>query len=461
MTPLGSGEAGSSSVDCDLLSTYGIHFTPVEIPTSSQASYLSCMHPTSSLENSSEQPGAYRWWLIGMLWFVCFCNYADRQAIFSIFPLLRTDLHLTDLQLGVIGSSFMWMYALAGPLAGWLSDRVAPRNVILGALAFWSVVTGATALCHSYGSMVFFRTLGGLGEAFYIPAAMAMIGMYHSASTRSRAMALHQSGVYAGTIGGGALSGLIAQEHGWRSSFWVFGAAGVVLMVLLAVALRPTPANSNNAREEGSAFVRGVRDVLSNGRVLTLICVFIGANFVAVVFLTWLPTYLYTKFHLSLAHAGFSSTVYLQMASIAGVLLGGVLADRFAGKFAGGRQLIQAAGLFMGVPFLFLTGWSLSMAGLIAGMIGFGFFKGIYDANIWASLYDVIPVERRGVAAGTMNSLGWLGGGFAPILIAKAAERFGLGACMSATSSIYLCLGVVLLLLVRSMRKQAAPNYIA
>lgn len=415
--------------------------------------------PLISADPKTGHASPYRWWLIAMLWCVCFCNYADRQAIFSIFPLLRTDLHLTDLQLGVVGSSFMWMYALAGPLAGWLSDRVSPRNVILGALAFWSVVTGATAVCHSFGSMVLFRTLGGLGEAFYFPAAMALIGMYHSASTRSRAMALHQSGVYAGTIGGGALSALIAQEHGWRNSFFIFGAAGVVLMVILAVALRRPPEKTASSNNESRAdFFSGVRNVLANGRVLTLISVFIGANFVAVVFLTWLPTYLYTKFHLSLANAGFSATAYLQMASVTGVLLGGMLADRFAAKLTGGRQLIQATGLFLGVPFLFLTGWSLSMAGLIVGMIGFGFFKGMYDANIFASLYDVIPVERRGVAAGTMNSLGWLGGGFAPILIAKAAGRFGLGVCMSATSLIYLCLGVVLLLLVRNMRKQSATT---
>jgi MFS family permease len=419
------------------------------------------MQHVSSTESSNEQPGAYRWWLIAMLWCVCFCNYADRQVIFSIFPLLRTDLHLSNLQLGVVGSSFMWMYALAGPLAGWLSDRVSPRNVILGALAFWSVVTGATAFCHSFGSLVFFRTLGGLGEAFYFPAAMALIGLYHSAATRSRAMALHQSSVYAGTIGGGALSALIAQEHGWRNSFFIFGVAGVLLMLLLVIALRPSPQSRDANKSNGTSFVGGVRNVLSNGFVLTLICVFMGANFVAVVFLTWLPTYLYTKFHLSLANAGFSSTAYLQMASVTGVLLGGVLADRFTATLTGGRQLIQAVGLLMGVPFLFLTGWSLSMAGLIVGMIGFGFFKGMYDANIWASLYDVIPVERRGVAAGTMNSLGWLGGGFAPILIAKAAGRFGLGVCMSATSAIYLFLGVVLLLLVRTMRKQASADYIA
>jgi MFS family permease len=349
------------------------------------------------------------------------------------------------------------MYALAGPVAGWLSDRVSPRTVILGALIFWSVVTAGTAISHTFGVMIVFRTLGGLGEAFYFPAAMALIGLYHSSATRSRAMALHQSSVYAGTIGGGALSAAIAQDHGWRSSFVVFGVAGVLLGLVLLLFLRRPPARALlTETTTDQNFLHGVRDTLRSGRVVTLIGVFIGANFVAVVFLTWLPTFLYTKFHLSLAKAGFSSTAYLQMASVTGVLLGGVLADRFAAHRVGGRQMIQAAGLLMGVPFIFLTGWSLSMAGLIAGMIGFGFFKGMYDANIWASLYDVIPVERRGVAAGTMNSLGWLGGGFAPILIAAAAGRFGLSACLSATSAIYLCLGMVLLLLVRNMRRQAA-----
>ncbi|WP_260703699.1 MFS transporter [Edaphobacter flagellatus] len=409
---------------------------------------------TSAVSLNKHHQSSYRWWLIGMLWFVCFCNYADRQAIFSVFPPLRSELKLTDVQLGIVASSFMWMYALVGPIAGWVSDRVPPRTVILCALGFWSLVTAATAFCHSFELIVFFRTLGGLGEAFYFPAAMALIGLYHSAFTRSRAMALHQSGVYAGTIAGGTLAGFIAQEHSWRTSFIVFGAAGILLMVFLAIGLRKPPASASNIELNADQdFLRGVVDVLSRGRVLTLIGVFIGANFVAVVFLTWLPTFLYTKFHFGLAKAGFSSTAYLQIASVTGVLLGGALADRLASHRVGGRQLVQAVGLLLGVPFIYLTGWSLTMTGLIVGMVGFGFFKGMYDANIWASLYDVIPVERRGVAAGLMNSLGWLGGGFAPIFIAKAAENFGLSACLSATSAIYLCLGFVLLRLVSNMRR--------
>jgi MFS family permease len=377
-----------------------------------------------------------------MLWLVCFFNYADRQAIFSVFPLLKAEFGLSDVQLGVVASCFMWMYALAGPAAGWVSDRISPRTVVLAALAFWSLVTAGTALAHSYSTLLVFRTLGGLGEAFYFPAAMSLIGMYHGPETRSRAMSLHQSSVYAGTIAGGAVSAYIAESHGWRMSFTVFGACGVLLALVLLVflkepAVRQFETIPNDSR---AGLLHGVTDVLRNRRVLMMIGVFMGANFVAVIFLTWLPTFLSRKFHMSLANAGLSSTVYLQIASVVGVLLGGVLADRLASRRRGGRQLVQALGLLCGVPFLFLTGWSLSVRGLIAGMIGFGFFKGIYDANIWASLYDMVSVERRGVAAGVMNSIGWLGGGIAPIAVAAAAKRFGLSATISASSAIYLLL---------------------
>jgi MFS family permease len=126
------------------------------------------------------------------------------------------------------------------------------------------------------------------------------------------------------------------------------------------------------------------------------------------------------------------------------VLVGGWLADRLARHLARGRMLTQAAGLLLGVPFLFLTGWTLSVPVLVCAMTGFGFFKGIYDANIWAALYDEVPVERRATALGVMNSLGWLVGSSGPVLIALAAERWSMGACLSATAAIYLVFGLVL-----------------
>jgi sugar phosphate permease len=202
------------------------------------------------------------------------------------------------------------------------------------------------------------------------------------------------------------------------------------------------------ANQRTSLF-RALKELFPHRVILLLITVFMGANFVAVVFLAWLPTFLYQKFHMSLSMAGFSASAYIQIASIFGVISGGFLADatvKRGGKWRPqGRILIQALGLLCGAPFLFFTGWTISVPLLIFAMIGFGFFKGMYDANIFASLHDVVSVERRGIAVGIMNSLAWLGGGVAPIAIAVAAGRYGMSAGISATAGIYLLIGLLML----------------
>lgn len=394
--------------------------------------------------------GAYRWAIVGMLWCVCLFNYADRQAIFSVFPPLARELHLSDLQLGVIASSFMWVYAVSGPVAGWISDRVSRKLVIVLALGFWSLATGMTAFATGYRSLVALRALGGLGEAFYFPAAMSLLGDFHGPSTRSRAMSIHQTSVYVGSIAGATIAAVIAERHGWRPAFLCFGGCGLVLSALLTVGLRE-PARTAVATRSDAGVVPAVRQVLRNRAALALIAIFIGANFVAVIFLTWLPTFLYRKFGMTLTMAGFNATAYLQMASVVGVIAGGVLADRAVRRQRGGRIQIQAVGLLLGVPFLFLSGWTLSTKVLLISLMGFGLFKGLYDANIWAALYDVVPAERRGVAAGVMNSLGWIGGGMAPVIVAAALHVTSLSVCVSATAAIYMALGLGALAVTRRL----------
>lgn len=406
-------------------------------------------------------PSPYKWLVVCMLWFVCFFNYADRQAVFSVFPLISRQFSLSNVQLGVVGSSFMWMYALFGPLAGWLCDRFPRKTLVLGALLFWSIVTGITAFSHSYWQLILCRALGGLGEAFYFPASMSLISDYHR-DTRSRAMSIHQSGVYVGSIAGGAVSGVVGQYYGWRSTFMLFGTLGVFLALLLWMLLREPERGMSDqlskpilpARQVEpclwASLLEALKELFVNRTVLLLIIVFMAANFVAVVFLAWMPTFLYQKFHMSLSMAGLNATVYIQIASVLGVVSGGFLADALVkrgGRWQrGGRVFAQALGLLCGAPFLFVTGWTSSVPSLILAMIGFGFFKGMYDANIFASLHDVVQVERRGVAVGTMNSLAWLGGGVAPIAIAVAAGHYGMSACISATAGIYLLIGVLMLI---------------
>jgi hypothetical protein len=189
-----------------------------------------------------------------MLWFVCFFNYADRQAIFSVFELLKSEMNLTDVQLGVVGAAFMWVYAGFGTIAGLIGDRLKRKPLIIGGLVFWSLITIATALSTKYAHLVMFRALEGFAEAFYFPASMSLISSYHGPETRSRAMSIHQSSVYAGTIAGGSVAGLLGQHYGWRSSFYLFGSLGLLLGVVLLVLLREPVDELANERRVDTAF---------------------------------------------------------------------------------------------------------------------------------------------------------------------------------------------------------------
>jgi len=409
----------------------------------------------------------YKWFVVFLLWFVCFFNYADRQAIFSVFPVLQTEMGLSNLQLSFVGASFMYVYALIGPLAGIIGDRLSRKFLIIAGLIFWSVVTMATALSTQYWHLVLCRALEGFGEAFYFPASMALISEYHGPETKSRAMGFHQSSVYAGTIAGGSLAGFLADHWGWRSGFYLFGGAGILLGIILLVLLKEPP-RRQHASENVDAHATldytqanlwgDIAGIFRTPMVRVLIAVFVGANFVASVFLTWTPKFLKEKFNLTLTMAGFSGTAYLQTASMVGVVVGGVLADRLARRYLGGRMMAQALGLFGGVAFIFLTGWTLQMPLLILALTCFGFFKGIYDANIWASLYDVVKPERRATAVGLMNSIGWLGAAIAPTIIAVASSKYGMSACLSANSLIYLLFGILMVWGVRRYMRGPAQE---
>lgn len=402
-----------------------------------------------------------------MLWFVCFFNYADRQAIFSVFPLLKQEMGLSDVQLGIVGAAFMWVYAGFGAIAGIVGDRFQRKTLIIGGLIFWSLVTIGTALSTDYIHLVICRALEGFGEAFYFPASMSLLSDYHSKETRSKAMSFHQSSVYAGTIAGGTVAGFMGQYYGWHTSFYLFGGLGVLLGVVLLGFLKEPVRGQAEVHEEiedgshvlldlkqGNIF-DSIKQVFKQPMVWILVAVFVGANFVASIFLTWMPSFLYNKFNMSLSMAGLNATFYLQMASVLGVISGGFLADKLVKTYRGGRMMAQSIGLIMGVPFIFLAGWTLSIPILILALIGFGYFKGLYDANIWASLHDVVKPKNRATAVGFMNSIGWFGGGIAPIAIAYASTKYGMSASISATSALYLVFGLLLIFGIRQfMRKQ-------
>ena len=256
--------------------------------------------------------------------------------------------------------------------------------------------------------LVLFRGAEGLGEAFYFPASMSVLADYHGPRTRSRAMSIHQTSVYLGTAGGAVLAGYLGQHYGWRSPFWALGLAGLAYAVFLGTSWsnrlatrprarrlaegepgsRPETNWQSEAGDSGTLPEKVVR-IVTNPAAGLLLAVFVGANFVAATFLAWLPLYLFEKFQLDLANSSLISTAW-PLASLVGALGGGVAADWAARRSAGGRILVQSLGLILAAPFVFLAGQSSWLAMVIAALIGAGLCKGIYDANIFASLFDVV-----------------------------------------------------------------------
>ena len=286
---------------------------------------------------------AYPWLVVGLLWFCGFFNYADRQAVNSVFPLLEKEFSLSDVQLGMLGSAFMVVYACTSPFAGYVVDRVTRRILIPVGLAVWSLIAAATGLSRSFGQLLFFRAAEGLGESFYFPASLSFLADYHGRATRSRALGIHQTSVYLGTAGGAVLAGRLAKHFGWRSPFLVLGLVGAAYALVLGFILvepargqseeaKPAPADPVLDDELGpgraSEKTSGTRScrILTNRAAVLLLCVFIGANFVAAAFLTWLPTFIYRKFSMDVADSSTTSTVW-PLASLVGALCGGCMAD--------------------------------------------------------------------------------------------------------------------------------------
>jgi MFS family permease len=390
-----------------------------------------------------------------MLWFVCFFNYADRQAIFSVFPKLNEEFGFDKVQLGFIGSAFMWVYALGAPVAGFAGDRWRRKQLILGGCLFWSFVTMLTGYCSRLWQFVAVRALEGLGETFYFPASTSLMSDYHGAATRSRALAFHNSGVYVGTIAGGWLGAWFAVHSGWRSGFFVFGGAGILLALLLGRFLREPMRGQSDPQLADTSVPLDWREVapglLRNRTALLLLAAFLGANFVATIFLTWTPTFLVEKFHFQLTSAGLSGSVFIHLASAISVPIGGWLADRWARRVAGGRMLVQALGLVVGSSFVFLVGTTENAMVLLVVMSCFGLCKGLYDSNIFAAIFDVIEPRARGTAAGIMNTVGWGGGALGPLAVGwiskhgrHATEMQNMSEAIAFCSVIYI-VGAVLL----------------
>ncbi|HYI97165.1 MAG TPA: MFS transporter [Bryobacteraceae bacterium] len=382
------------------------------------------------------------WLLVALLWVVALLNYLDRQVIFSLFPLLQKDLGATDVQLGLTSTVFLWVYGLLSPFAGYLADRFGRARIIIASLLVWSVVTWLTGMARNMTELLIARALMGVSEACYLPAALALIVESHPERTRSLAAGVHQSGLYTGMILGGAWGGWMGDHYGWRPVFTLLGLMGIGYFVLLWFVLRN--AGRRDMTAEAPNFATSLRTLFALPGFSILTIVFTAFAVQNWIVYTWLPVYLYERFGMSLASAGFSATFYIQMAGFAGILAGGWMADRWSRTSPRGRVLTQVLGLAIGAPFLFLIGFTGSFVLLIIALLAYGFGRGLYDANTMPVLSQIAEPRLRATGYGIFNMAGCIVGGVAAAAAGSLKAIIGLSVAFQV-SAVILLLGAAML----------------
>jgi MFS transporter, Spinster family, sphingosine-1-phosphate transporter len=402
----------------------------------------------------------YAWLVVALLLPVALLNYLDRQMLASMKFSVMRDLPDIGLEAnwGTILALFKWVYAVLSPIGGYLADRYSRRHVIAGSLLVWSLVTWTTGHVTTYEQLLVTRALMGISEAFYIPTALALIADFHVGPTRSRAVGLHQMGIYLGVIAGG-FGGYVADNPnlGWRWAFDACGIAGVLyalpLFLWLRNPVRADGASTGRRPSPGSA----ARELLGNGSFVLLVLYFTLPALAGWVVRDWMPAILKAEFGIGQGLAGVSATLYWQSAAIVGALLGGWLADRWMRRNVRGRIFVSAIGMGLIVPAMFGVGYApqtglLSVAIVFLVMFGLGW--GFFDANNMPILCQIARPELRATGYGIMNFVSISCGGFADwgfgILRDRQVPLFGIFSIFASVAVV----SIVLVLLIRPREQQ-------
>jgi len=376
----------------------------------------------------------YSWTVVGLLWVVSMLNYLDRLLITSMRDPIKDSIAMTDAQFGLLTAVFLFVYGILSPFGGYFADRYSRKIVIIISLLVWSGVTLWTGFVSSYVEMITARAIMGISEACYIPAAVAMIMDYHKGSTRSLASGILMSGLYAGMALGGA-GGYIAEYWGWRFGFQVFGVIGIGYAIIMIFILQDAPKVRDEAQKqikvvgkEGPSYAsipEIIRNLFNSGsyRIIILYGILLGMSFWLIN--AWLPTYFKDGFNLSLGEAGISATAFIQVASLLGVIVGGILADRWSRRHAKGRIFVPAIGITLGGPFLFLMASTGTFGIAIASITIFGLAKGFHDANFMPIICQVVDERYQATGYGIMSFFSVITGGIM-IYIGGAVKDAGI-----------------------------------
>lgn len=375
----------------------------------------------------------YKWVLIALLSGAFFFHQADR-ALFGLLTVpIQADLNLTDVQIGWINTTLSWTLAAMTVIAGFFGDRFSRKWIITLSLMAWSLMTVSMGFVGGFIGALFFRSIAtGVGESFYAPSAYALIA-YHHKETRSVALSIHQAALYVGLMVSGILvAWSLGFFGGWRNVFVAFGVAGFLLGVVFIWALKDRKSGAHDAKREAPD---GKKEMRLSASLRAYFCnpsaLFATAGFVAIVFvnnayLFWAPKFAAEKFaEVGVAEAGKGVMLWHHLFAFGAILLGGVITDRFVSRMPRFRLGFQIFALLFGAVALVMIGSAASFVSMLIAASVYGVFRGFFEVNTHASLFDVVPPEHRSTAVGLLNMIAFFFGGLSGVAMGALSQRWG------------------------------------
>lgn len=394
----------------------------------------------------------YPWVVVALLWVVALLNYMDRQMLSTMRDAMQVD--ITELEsaanFGRLMAVFLWIYGLMSPISGMIADRLNRKWLIVGSLFVWSAVTYLMGIAENFEQVFWLRALMGVSEALYIPAGLSLIADYHSDKSRSLAIGIHMTGLYAGQAIGG-FGATVAEAFSWHTTFHWFGIIGIAYAVVLALFLHEKKGHiqveqiqSSAPKEKGAVF-KGLSLLFSNIAFWVILLYFAAPSLPGWAIKNWLPTLFAENLSIPMSQAGPMSTITIAVSCFIGVILGGLLSDKWVQKNIRGRVYTGAIGLGLTIPALVLLGFGHSFIAVIGAGMLFGIGFGIFDANNMPILCQFVSAKYRATAYGIMNMTGVFAGAFVTDLLGQWTDggKLGTGIAMLAVI-VFIALAVQL-----------------
>ena len=392
----------------------------------------------------------YPWLVVGLLWFVALLNYIDRQMLSTMKPSMMVDIAelQTAANFGRLMAIFLWIYALMSPVSGVIADRLNRKWLIVASLFVWSGVTLMMGFATTFNQLYALRAVMGVSEAFYMPAGLSLIADYHQGKNRSFAVGIHMTGIYLGQALGG-FGATIAGNFSWQTTFFAFGLIGVLYSFVLIMFLHEKKAYtivqdaSASLWQKFSESFKGVGVLLGSLSFWVILFYFSAPSLPGWATKNWLPTLLSTNLNIRMEIAGPVSTITIALSALIGVLVGGVVADRWIQRTLRGRIYTGAVGLALTIPAVLLLGFGDSFLTILGGASCFGFGFGMFDVNSMPILCQFASPRHRATGYGLMNLAGISLGAVITTFLGKSADSGNLSRDI-ALLAVFVVLALVL-----------------